>query len=215
MKKIAAISLLLATASFAAHADQTRWPKWYAGLHGSIPFVAEKEIERNNVNLGNLAFDSGWGAGGSLGYMPAGDPNTAWDAFRVELEFHHQENDVDSLGSVSGLQNGNMNVDSYMANIFYDIKNTTRLTPYIGAGAGWANMELNAPLVGINGDDTVIAYQFLTGFYYEPELIPLTRWGVGYRFFDSVNPSFGQGGATTTDVNYQTHSVEVGAQFRF
>jgi OmpA-OmpF porin, OOP family len=214
MKKIAALTFAFATLATSAHADQPRWPKWYAGLHGSVPFVTEKDLERNNTNLGGLAFDSGWGAGASLGYMPSGDGASAWDAFRIELEFHHQENNVDSLASLPGLLNGTMSVDAYMANMFFDIKNATRLTPYVGVGAGWANIELNAPLAGVNGDDTVIAYQALAGVYYEPELIPLTRWGVGYRYFDSVDPEFGQG-AAASKVNYQSHSVEVGAQFRF
>jgi opacity protein-like surface antigen len=216
MKKTA-LAVLVAFTSVSAHADETRWPKWYAALHGSVPFVAEKEISYGGGSLRNMSYDSGWGAGGSLGYMPTfggGNGVAAWDSFRVEFEFHHQENDIDSIQSIAGLLQGNVSVDAYMGNIFYDMDMKNGFIPYIGAGAGSATIDFDSTTLGIKGTDTVLAYQGLAGVYYEPETMPLTRWGVGYRFLDSVNPKFGQG-ANTTEINYQSHSVEVGAQFRF
>jgi opacity protein-like surface antigen len=219
MKKIAALSgLVVALAGVAAHADEARWPKWYLGLHGSVPFVAEKKIETGGVNRGTLAFDSGWGAGASLGYMPTGGSATGFgsifDALRLEFEYDHKESNVDSLSTVPGLATGDVKVNAYMGNVFYDFSSDTGFKPYVGLGAGYANLDMNSTSLGISGDDSVFAYQALAGVYYEPDLLPYTQWGLGYRFFDTINPEIGAG-ATATKFNYQAHSVEAGARFRF
>ncbi len=219
MKKIAALSgLVVALVGVAAHADEARWPKWYVGLHGSVPFVAENKIERGGVSAGDLAFDSGWGAGASLGYMPTGGSATGmgsvFDALRLEFEYDHSENNVDSLSSVAGLASGDVKVDAYMGNVFYDFSSDTGFKPYVGLGAGYAKVNMESTSLGVNGSDTVFAYQALAGVYYEPELLPYTQWGVGYRFFDTIDPTIGAA-ASATSFDYQSHRVEAGARFRF
>lgn len=219
MKKFAVVSgLAAALVAVAAHADEARWPKWYLGLHGSVPFVTENELEVNNASQGDLAFDSGWGAGASLGYMPTGGSTSGFgsilDVLRMEFEYHHAENDIDALGSVAGLATGDVKVNAYMANMFYDFSSESAFKPYLGLGVGYANVELESSSLGITGDDSVLAYQALAGLYYEPELMPYTQWGVGYRYFNTTDPEMGAGAAAST-FDYQSHSVEAGARFRF
>jgi OOP family OmpA-OmpF porin len=202
----------------AAQAQEARWPKWYLGVSGSVPFVSENEVEQGGTSMGDVSFDSGWGASAALGYMPSGgDGHTTagiWDLLRLEFEYLHRENDIDSVSSRTGLIDGNVKVNAYMGNVYYDFDSNTGFKPYLGLGVGYANLDMGSTALGVKGDDNVFAYQALAGVYYEPDLIPYTQWGFGYRYFGTTDPEVGTGAAATS-YTYQSHSVEAGARFRF
>lgn len=208
---------MLAITCASAQANESRWPKWYVGLHGSVPFMDDYTLSSGSSTVGSWKFDSGWGVGASIGYMPTigNEKSILWEAIRLEFEYHQQQNDFDQFNFTSGGTlplSGNTNVSAYMGNIFYDAKTQSSLTPYIGVGAGWASVKFEDDVS--SDSDSVMAYQIMSGVYYEPELMPLTRLLVGIRYFDTVDPEY-VSSTSTFKFDYSSINLEAGAQFRF
>lgn len=100
-----------------------------------------------------------------------------------------------------------------MANAYYDFKNSSIVTPYIGGGIGFANVNVGDGNVGgvqvwADDDDTVFAYQLAigTGFDVTKEL----TIDLGYRYYATQDPSF-----ELVDAEYSSHNVMVGLRYRF
>lgn len=226
MKKLLVVSALAATAltSFTAQADG-RWPNWYVGLHGSLAFVEDVELDSNPV-IASFAQDQGFGYGVSLGYRPATN-NPIFNKFRFELEWHHQGAGVDKVDSkTSGSFNGDgtVRLNAGMGNVYYDFVmadangQTKALAPYIGAGFGWASVTLDgtsATLGNVSDNDDVMAWQLMAGLSYAPQFLPYTEWTLGYRYFDTANPRYSYLGVSNFDADVASHNLEAGVHFLF
>lgn len=169
-----------------------------------------------NPDTSVLSFetDSAWGPGGSVavGYAFG-------NGVRLEGEFalrHHEVssslNYDDSEYSFS-LLSGDIDLTSYalMSNLVYDLQFHPKWQPYLGAGIGAAYIEAGSL------DDTVFAYQALAGIGYN-----VTDNGtitLGYRYFATQDPSFGEsfadGTSASLDTSYKTHNIELGYRHRF
>lgn len=116
--------------------------------------------DRQLIDLG-----SGWVAGGAIGFDYA-------DGIRTELEYRYAANDIEALtlseqgteivrGGLNPLPavvNDEFTAHFLMTNVFYDFRNSSRLTPFVGIGVGGAFTENE------NGDrDAVLAYQGRAG----------------------------------------------------
>lgn len=207
----------LSTAAYADAMQGERWPRWYLGLSGGMQFLTDTDI--SGTAPGKVDFDdSGVVATASLGYRPYfGVP--ALDSMRIEFEAGYHRSDLSSFsgaGGTAGLR-GDTTVLSYMGNVYYDFRNSSRLTPYLGAGLGGASVRLprTSGLGNTGNKDNVFAYQFLAGLAYSPASIPLTEWSLGYRYFRLNDPEFTTAGGRITLDDYDAHSVELGAKFRF
>ena len=206
----------LILASQPANAEE-RWPRWYVGLSAGVDFI--EEIDLSGSLNGDLDTDTAFAFTGSLGYMPYFD-NDFLDAFRIEAEMGIRQGGLDSFtnAGVSAAARENMRVVSYMANLIYDFDMQSQWTPYLGAGIGGASVHLseNSGLGNISDKDTVLAYQFLAGLTYAPSSIPLTEWGVGYRYFTADSPEFATTGASRLKLDdFTSHGIEANARFRF
>jgi opacity protein-like surface antigen len=104
-----------------------------------------------------------------------------------------------------------------MGNAAVDIATQTKFTPYLFAGIGFAQVELNGlgqagVAVTANGDDTVFAYQLGLGVgYAATESITL---GLEYRYFATSDP---EDTITGGDIEweYPTHNILVGIRYSF
>lgn len=199
---------LAAMVSSAADAKET-WPRWYVGLGGAWSHTQDSDAS----GLGaDIDFESGWGASIALGYYLPVDtgPNLA---LRTELEGAWRSSDLDSVGGVAS--SGDYESRAVMLNIYGDFRNSTRWTPYIGAGIGYATVELSGTALGLTDDkDSVLAYQGMAGVSYAPVSIPNTEWRLGYRYFATEDPSYSVGGASV-ETEYGTHNLEAGVNLRF
>lgn len=194
-----------------------RWPRWYVGISGGVQFLSDADIRAAGIP-GDAEFDTGGIFTGSLGYRPRFG-NEFLDGFRVEAElgYHFAGLDRSTGGGVAVPLRGTATAWSYMGNLYYDIRNSSRFTPYVGAGAGGAHVKIpqNAALGTADESEDAFAYQFMAGVAYAPVSIPLTEWSLGYRYFAVSDLEFGSG-ATRLDVDgLDAHSVELGAKFRF
>ncbi len=217
MNKLFATTSLFALAlSSVAHADQA-WPRWYIGLSGGVTYLDDSDV--SGTATGEQGFDMGGVAAVSLGYqMPFG--MQPFSNMRMELEAAYHENTLDAttLSGVSTASPGRLRVASYMVNAFYDFRNNSQMTPYVGAGVGIATATLshNSGLGNTSDDeDNTMAYQFMAGLSYAPTSMPNTEWGFGYRYFVVDSPEYTTTGGKVKLDDVTAHTAEVGARFKF
>ncbi len=193
-----------------------RWPNWYVGVSGALPYVDSTDVEVNSSKVGELDFDSNYGVGASIGYTPGPNGNF-FDNMRFEFEYFYRSNDLDtlSIGKTSTDVSGELTSDSYMANVYYDINTHTRVTPYVGAGAGLAKIDLENKALNLDDSDNRFAYQLMAGIGWQPEMLLNTVLQVGYKYMDAGSPQFTTRGGASIQHDYQVHNVEAGARFRF
>jgi OmpA-OmpF porin, OOP family len=211
MKTLAAALIASTVLASSAHADE-RWPLWYVGLSGGVTFLDDADISGGAT--GDLGFKEGGMGTISLGYMPPVGMQPLSN-MRIEAELGYHFNKLDSL-TLSGTPtatSGHIQAYSYMGNLYYDFRNASQWTPYLGGGAGGARVLLsrNSGLGNTDSSDNVFAYQFMGGIAYAPAALPMTEWSLGYRYFVADSPEFG---IIKLD-DYTAHNVELGGRFRF
>ena len=220
MKTSAIISFGLASLALSAvnasAASQERWPRWYVGISGSLPYVQDSDLSGGGAS--DLDYDLGWGLSGQIGYLP-NFAGSGLNGLRFEFEGAYRRNDLDSVkvSGVSGSAGGDITSAAYMVNMYYDVETGSQWKPYLGGGLGWSEVSLDTAgaLLTVDDEDNVFAYQFMAGLGYVPTSIPLTEWTLGYRFFATEDPSFTNNAGVKIDSEYYTHNVELGAKFRF
>jgi opacity protein-like surface antigen len=144
---------------------------------------------------------------------------------RGEIEGAYRSNFVKNCNCDSVFFNldGGVRTYSVMGNLFYDFK-LGRIQPFIGAGAGWAHLDVDTNFTGFNfiqarGTDDRFAYQLMAGVAVPlGETVSLTA---RYTYFDTVGDKMtalngsGAGTSVSVDLPYSNHSVTVGLRFGF
>jgi opacity protein-like surface antigen len=208
----AGFGILLATSALSSAQANERWPRWYLGLSGGYTTMTDQDIS-SSTGASQVSLNSGYSFGGSVGYLPSSSAPIL-NALRLEAEVTHHTNDIDSV-TVSGASvagSGDFSTTAYMANVFYDFPTNSAWSPYVGAGLGLASLHFSRSSGAGNSDETTteFAYQAMLGMGYTPASLPNTQWSLGYRYLATSDASFGN-----ASVEYSTHSIEVGAKFRF
>lgn len=216
-----ALFVIAALASFAAPAQADgangeRWPRWYVGLAGGVSFLTDADVR--GVSTGKLRYNEGLIGTASLGYRPFFGIRYL-DDLRFELEGGYHANGLESatLGGVVTPARHRLHSWSTLGNVFYDVRNGSKFTPYVGAGAGWAfsTLRTGSGLGNTSERDNGFAYQFLAGLSYAPASIPLTEWSLGYRYFMLNDMELNATGGGLKLQDNASHSVEIGGRFRF
>jgi opacity protein-like surface antigen len=173
--------------------------------------LSDSDISDSEAGLtltADLTFDTGITFGGAIGYD--------FDKGRIELAVDYKSHDVDewqdvsitgfgNLGDFSG--DGEVTALSLLANGYFDIHTNSPVTPYLGGGIGFANIDVeDLTFEGIeigDDDDTVFAYQAAVGIGIDvAENITVD---VGYRFFGTSDPDF-----DGTEAEYHSHNIIAG-----
>lgn len=165
-----------------------------------------------------VSFDPGIYTGGTFGYD--------FGHVRLEGELSYRHANLDTVTSSAGNRfrsvDGNLGVFATMFNVFFDMHNTSPVTPYVGGGLGFANVFLSettgynsAGQYGIlydQADDTVFAYQFGGGV--DIALNKRFSLDLGYRYFlaDKVRL---EGDWITSNLKFESHNALVGFKFKF
>ncbi|NKF20818.1 OmpA family protein [Solimonas marina] len=178
----------------AAHAD----PGWYVGVEGGVSWQHAQEFNVYNYNvplsdvpdgtrIGRAQLHPGWLGGLSFGYAFS-------NGLRSELELSYRRNEFkslyrDDLGLLSSAGNtkdvdGNENLATAMANVWYDLLPNKRYHPYLGGGIGVARMAINDARWD-NTElrdryDTALAWQFGGGIAYD--ISPHWTASADYRY---------------------------------
>lgn len=213
---ITALTGLMAVA-FSASAQQhyDNFPYWYVGLNGQLAFLPDADVSGSGLS-GEASFDPSYAVGASLGYRPYAQRGFFHNA-RFEMEYHFRDNDFDSFDGAAGSLNldGQLQGHIVMANMLYDFDTPGKWTPYVGGGLGVAFWEFRSDALGVDSEDENFAYQLMTGIYYEPESLPQTEWGVGYRYFATTDPDFSTNAGNRLEHDFNSHNLEFLARFRF
>ncbi|MDB5477737.1 MAG: rane protein [Alphaproteobacteria bacterium] len=119
---------------------------------------------------------------------------------RAELEAAYRDNDLD------GARAGDAETYTYMLNAFWDIKNDTRFTPYLGVGAGWAYQKLDA--TDVSESENNFVYQGIAGVSFNID----NNWALtaDYRYVDALNFDY-----STVNADYSAHEVKGGLRYTF
>jgi OOP family OmpA-OmpF porin len=162
----AAAALVLPVAAQA----QSPQPGFYIGAEGGLNWL---------LNNQSYIMDTGWAAGGKLGYDFVGP--------RVELEgVYHSNTGTGNVLFPGGVANVRGRIDqvSVMANLLYDFMPASTFTPYIGAGAGIAFVDTT--IQGCNMCSTQFAYQGILGVAWN--ITDAFRLSVDGRYYGTTNP---------------------------
>ncbi|MGE0753794.1 MAG: outer membrane protein [Alphaproteobacteria bacterium] len=193
------------------------FPHWYVGIAGGVTYLDDSDI--SGTSTGEMGYDTGWTVNAALGYtLPYGYDSRG--NVRLELEASYRENSLDNtiLSGVSAASPGRARIASYMVNGFYDFRNQSSLTPYIGGGFGLSQVGISHDSgLGNTGDDedTVMAYQGMAGIAYAPMSMPNTEWTLGYRYFTADSPEYTTAGGKVKLDDLTSHSAEIGGRFKF
>jgi len=153
--------------------------------------------------------EEGLALGGAVGYF--------WGNFRIDGEIAYQKNDLDKInipGIISTAIEGDITSTSFLLNGYYDFKNKSRFTPFIGAGIGGSRVEVSTITVPGYGvidscvDDTVFAYQFSAGVTYTVN--EMVVFDVKYRYFATSDVA-----CDDREYSGQSHNVYVGIRGLF
>ena len=143
----------------------------------------------DSVNIKNLK-------NGLMGSLAVG-----WDygSSRWELQLSHRRNEV---GTITGQQfpgknpgQGDAVATAILFNGFYQIENSTQFTPYIGAGFGFALVDIDFGIVDqpklVDESNFALAWQFNVGTEYEVS----ESWAIGlnYSFFSLFDTKYKKG----------------------
>lgn len=164
--------------------------------------------------------EAGWGGRIAVGYKSG--------RFRVEAEIGRTENDSDSYTATSPLQitvpqDGEYDVTRYMVNTYLDF-GEGRWRPYAGVGVGMAEVDMYTfaapaalpnipPLVLIDDDDTVIAYQLMLGTAYS--ITPTLSLTAQYRWFETAQALGVDNRNERITREMAGHNLDVGLRWTF
>ncbi len=134
-----------------------------------------------------------------------------WEVGRVELSASYSDLqfDTQSIAGVESSLDGNLQVFSLLASVFYDFNKAGAISPYFGGGIGAARLGINSTDLAGN-DAFTFAYQLGVGLTLNTSnsfVIDL-----GYRLLGTNSVNFGGG----TKADYLLfHNANVGFRFLF
>lgn len=237
IKKVAFACGMAMVAAGAVSSESKAAEGFYASVHGGAVLVRETTLDditattttgttTTSITLSDLEqeFDRGFAIGGEGGYAFG-------NGLRVGAEITYRRNKLGDLsgnatastvtatGTTTTTTSFDTDVDedvsswAFMLNGYFDINTGTPITPYVGAGAGAAivNLDLDLGTLGaIDDSDTVFAYQGIVGVAYA--LTDNVDIGLEYRYFATSNPTFKEGGGEI-EADYGTHNVFLKATY--
>jgi len=182
----------------------------YIGIQSGAAQAADAD-GASSTNTWTTEYDLGFTIGAVAGYD--------FGHLRFEGEFAYQKNGFDRSSSLGpGLPGGSylggdLKTLSGLANVIFEFENESSITPFIGAGIGIANLEvdnLRSPVFpgSTNADDTVFAYQFIAGISIAvSERIALD---LSYRYLATEDPDL-----HIRSYEYASHNVLLGIRVYF
>ena len=171
----------------------------------------------------DVEFDPGINVGGTAGYD--------FGLIRLEGELSYKYSEIKSItDQTDGYQfqspDGNLGTLAMLANLFIDLHNDSPVTPYVGAGIGFASLHLSdtygtdsrggpplRTLLYASDTDTVFAWQAGGGL--EVALNRQFSLDLGYRYFATDKSHFDSNGITTADMRLESHTGTVGLRIKF
>lgn len=196
-KTLALTSVALAAAMIGPAATADEVPGLYLGVGGGADWLQDMDL--NGGPSGDIDSDIGFAAIGSLGYRFG-------NGIRTELEGGYRNNDGDTAGNNVETQAWNA-----MANVLYGFDLGIPVRPYLGAGVGAVNADVDIDGVG-SDDNWAFGYQGIAGAEYA--VTDTVAIYADYRYLATegldVDP-----GAASIDDEYRSHTAMAGVRWTF
>ncbi len=182
----------------------------YVRIDMGYSFNMDSDGTQSAGNLGSEAVDNVILAGGGIGYRFS-------ENIRGDLIFDYRPDaDVSATTSAGNTTASEVSALSVMLNAYWDITTTDDLTPYLGAGIGYARLSTSdqtttggiATETGATSDN--FAWSVTAGAAYK--LLDNTLLDMNYRFINMGE--FKQATNTTYD-DLMAHEMRAGLRFTF
>ncbi len=151
--------------------------------------------------------------------------------FRLEGEVSYKSGEIDEITDKSdnyrfqGVE-GDLAVFAVMCNGFFDLRNSSPVTPYFGGGVGVATVYLGDTfgtdtrdgiitrnLLYAEDADSVLAYQVGGGV--EIALNSVLSLDLSYRYFGTSKARFKNDWDMRTELKFESHNAAVGLRVKF
>ena len=164
-----------------------------------------------------VTFDPGIYVGGTGGYD--------FGFLRLEGELSYRNSRLDTVTSSAGTHfrnvDGDLGTFATMFNVFFDMHNSSPVTPYLGGGLGFATLHLSET-TGYNSTGKIILYDDSSDTVFASQVgagldIALnSRYSldIGYRYFITDKAKL-NGDFTSSSLRYESHNTMVGFKFKF
>jgi len=181
-------------------------------VSGNVGFAMATDSDFTDPALSGITataeYDTGLALGAAVGY--------GFGQIRVEGEIFYQKNDFDKVNmyGVSLDATGDVTALAFLINGYFDFVNDTAFTPYISAGLGYAQVDLNDFNVAGSGepnfssDDSVFTYQVGVGVGYA--VTDTVTIDLKYRYVGAEDPEF-----EGTEAEFASHDFLLGVRFYF
>ena len=175
----------------------------YVAFGAGLSILQDASLTTSLVSglTGELTFDPGFAVRGAVG-GPVG--NNIRSEFEVSFRRHTFDQATLSFAgaSISGSVDGSIDTTSFLANTYYDVPTSGKLSPYLGLGVGGAYLSSEG------SDDLEFAYQATAGMRYA--ITPKLSLTGDYRFFATLDPTF-----STVDAEFHSHNFTLGVMQGF
>jgi opacity protein-like surface antigen len=178
----------------------------YFSFGGGASFLADSDLDGRGGDLltdSSLSFDTGFVVRGAFGFALN-------KAVRLEVEGFYNENDGDeaNIRNVVEIRSDSVTYSAVgaMFNGYYDFNFGSPFVPYLSAGIGFANLEIE--LGDGSRDENAFAYAFGAGVSYN--ISQSFALDMSYRYFATEDVDFGD-----VSVDYEDHQVLLGGRVSF
>jgi opacity protein-like surface antigen len=158
----------------------------YLGAWAGLVATPDVDYDAPGEN-GDIKFDTGYGGGLAIGYD--------FGPARLEVEGSYRNSNAEE-------GDADLKIRTLMVNGYADFQTGSMTTPYLGAGIGYAKVDVEGD------DDEVFAGQLAAGVLFA--VSPAVAVDLGYRFLMTDDPKIG--GA---DLEVRQHTASLGVQVRF
>jgi opacity protein-like surface antigen len=162
-------------------------------------------------------YDIGYDFSAAIGYAPATQRGFLYHT-RFSVEGAYRTNPLNKVAGAL-VTHGYLQAASLMANAYYDLHNSSQVTPYFGGGLGIANINLTRSVeLGFAEDesDIVPAFQLMTGISFAPNPNSASAVHLGYRYFGSLDDVELQlNDSQKLKADYRSHIIEGGIRVDF
>jgi opacity protein-like surface antigen len=208
-------AVLISLLSSGASAENASIARLYVQLDAGLAMVGNSDVSLFGVS-GDVEFDPGFAVGGAVGYRIE-----EW--MRAELNLSYREADVDKVQALGPTLSGAGDAGAFsaLANLYFDFKPRSPVTPYMGVGIGIAHIDVDsndsANVLIVNDDSTELAWNVMAGAAWSvTDNVDLT---LGYRYLSTTNAKLDATvvgvGSGTLNAEFGVHEVMFGARYNF
>lgn len=188
-----------------AHSHDKPYQGVYVGGALGYSMPEDSEVDAESVEF-DAELDDALGGLLNLGYAYG-------NGFRAELEANLRSHDADEVQGVDA--SGDVDTMGIFLNALYDFDLGMPVTPYLGAGLGYLDIDADASSSGVslNGDEGGFGYQGIAGVSFG--LTDQLQAFADYRYVVGTERDGYRVSTEDAEVDYASHNFMLGLRYFF